>query len=79
MDVGLLVFDEAHHAVKQNPFNRIMQEFYMKLDKRTRNTGSTERVRPMILGLTASPMYGGDPDVAFEYVHCSIHRHQWHD
>ena len=73
MDIGLLVFDEAHHAVKNNPYNRIMQDFYMKLDKRTRYTSSMDRVRPMVLGLTASPMYGGDPDAAFAYVNARIH------
>lgn len=50
-----------------------MQDFYMKLDKRTRHTGSLDRVRPTILGLTASPMYGGDPDAAFEYVYTRMH------
>ena len=27
-EVALLIFDEAHHAVKRHPYNLIMQEFY---------------------------------------------------
>ncbi|KZT67223.1 P-loop containing nucleoside triphosphate hydrolase protein [Daedalea quercina L-15889] len=65
MDVGLLVFDEAHHAIAKHPYNMIMQQFYFSLNKRTRDAGSYDRVRPMVLGLTASPIYGGNPDVAF--------------
>ena len=64
-DIGLLVFDEAHHAIAKHPYNMIMQQFYFTLDRRTHNSGSNERVRPMILGLTASPIYGGNPDAAF--------------
>lgn len=60
-DISLLVFDEAHHAVDNDPYNRIMQEFYFSLPPRTdgqRLVGNI--VRPMILGLTASPIFGGD-------------------
>ncbi|KAF5374334.1 hypothetical protein D9758_004670 [Tetrapyrgos nigripes] len=74
-DIGLLIFDEAHHAVDNHPYNRIMQNFYSVLPPRTRNvldgTGgqsSPELVRPMILGLTASPIYGGDVDRAFQMI-----------
>ncbi|EPS97555.1 hypothetical protein FOMPIDRAFT_1166449 [Fomitopsis schrenkii] len=64
-DIGLLVFDEAHHAIAKHPYNMIMQQFYFSLDKRTRDSGSNDCVRPMVLGLTASPIYGGNPDAAF--------------
>jgi endoribonuclease Dicer len=69
-DIGLLIFDEAHHAVDNYPYNRIMQDFYFMLPPRMRNslngTASGGLVRPMILGLTASPIYGGDVDRAFQ-------------
>ncbi|KAH9948839.1 P-loop containing nucleoside triphosphate hydrolase protein [Amylocystis lapponica] len=64
-DVGLLVFDEAHHAVLKHPYNMIMGQFYFSLTPRTRDNTSSERVRPMILGLTASPIYGGNVDLSF--------------
>ncbi|KAH9936593.1 P-loop containing nucleoside triphosphate hydrolase protein [Fomitopsis serialis] len=66
MDIGLLVYDEAHHAIAKHPYNMIMQQFYFNLNKRTRNSGSYDRARPMVLGLTASPIYGGNPDAAFD-------------
>ncbi|KAL4865910.1 hypothetical protein BDV12DRAFT_187821 [Aspergillus spectabilis] len=47
--LGLLVFDEAHHAVRNDPANKIMQLFYHPTFK---NLGP-EAV-PRILGLTAS-------------------------
>ncbi|KPI43442.1 Dicer-like protein 2 [Cyphellophora attinorum] len=50
--MSLLVFDEAHHCVKSNPYNKIMglvkQHF-----------ADTNR-RPDILGLTATPMIRDD-------------------
>lgn len=58
-DISLIVFDEAHHAKDNNPYNRIMQEFYVDLPPR-QETNSSGMVRPMILGLTASPIYGGN-------------------
>ena len=27
-EINLLIFDEAHHCVKKNPYNCIMSEFY---------------------------------------------------
>ncbi|KAF7428704.1 Dicer-like protein 2 [Pleurotus ostreatus] len=27
-DISLIVFDEAHHAVREEPYNQIMREFY---------------------------------------------------
>jgi endoribonuclease Dicer len=59
-DIGLLIFDEAHHAVSDHPYNRIMQESYFKL-KRPED-------RPAILGLTASPVFGTDVQKGLECV-----------
>lgn len=71
-DIGLLVFDEAHHADKKHPYNMIMKEFYFdgKLEPRDFKSfkASEEGLRPFILGLTASPMFGGSVDKAFECV-----------
>ncbi|EJD54202.1 P-loop containing nucleoside triphosphate hydrolase protein [Auricularia subglabra TFB-10046 SS5] len=46
-DVGLLIFDEAHHALRGHPYNRIMREFYDPLQPDD---------KPFIMGLTASPL-----------------------
>lgn len=64
-DIGLLVFDEAHHAIRDHPYNLIMKEFYFALPVRANNAtiaaaaqqGERLSMRPMILGLTASPLY----------------------
>ena len=66
-DIGLLVFDEAHHATGKHPYNMIMKNFYSTLPPRTNLSRPEDRVRPMVLGLTASPIYGGNVDVAFRY------------
>ncbi|KIK50258.1 hypothetical protein GYMLUDRAFT_183047 [Collybiopsis luxurians FD-317 M1] len=66
MDIGLIIFDEAHHAVDNDPYNRIMQEFYHKLPPRDPSlTGIARMRRPMIMGLTASPIFGGNVNKAF--------------
>ncbi|KAF9474151.1 P-loop containing nucleoside triphosphate hydrolase protein [Pholiota conissans] len=65
-DVSLLIFDEAHHAVDKHPYNRIMVEFYRPLPPRTAPRGGL--VRPMVLGLTASPIYGGYVEKAFKTI-----------
>lgn len=62
-DISLLVFDEAHHAVDNHPYNRIMMEFYFDLPRRDQNPLEG---RPMVLGLTASPIYGGNVVKAFQ-------------
>lgn len=62
-DISLLVFDEAHHAVDNHPYNCIMKEFYYSLPSRI--PGFQGSCRPAILGLTASPIYGGHVDSAF--------------
>jgi hypothetical protein len=45
--IGLLVFDEAHHCSKDHPYAQIMEDFY--------HTAELEQ-RPKVLGLTASPI-----------------------
>ena len=62
--IALIIFDEAHHAVGDHPYNCIMREFYLQLPPRRRDIIGP--VRPMILGLTASPIYGGDVAKAFQ-------------
>ncbi|KIY44501.1 P-loop containing nucleoside triphosphate hydrolase protein [Fistulina hepatica ATCC 64428] len=53
-DISLLVFDEAHHAVDKHPYNLIMKEFYFDCE-----------TKPAVLGLTASPIFGGNVVKAF--------------
>ena len=65
-DISLLVFDEAHHAVENHPYKRIMSDFYDKLPCRNQHSQNALEVRPMVLGLTASPIYGGNVFKAFE-------------
>ncbi|EPQ54406.1 P-loop containing nucleoside triphosphate hydrolase protein [Gloeophyllum trabeum ATCC 11539] len=67
-DIGLIVFDEAHHAVDNHPYNRIMKEFYFALPRRPHGMG----MRPMILGLTASPIYGGHVEQAFRVIEANL-------
>lgn len=45
-DVCLVVFDEAHHCVKNHPFNKLLQGYHKKVPIEQ---------RPRLLGLTASP------------------------
>ena len=66
-DISLLIFDETHHAGKNHPYNMIMKEFYHMLPPRGSTAARENYVRPMVLGLTASPIFGGDPDKAFPY------------
>ncbi|KIK50014.1 hypothetical protein GYMLUDRAFT_253347, partial [Collybiopsis luxurians FD-317 M1] len=77
VDIGLIIFDEAHHAVDNDPYNRIMQEFYHKLPPRdpslTGIASSQRRMqRPMIMGLTASPIFGGNVDKAFRMIETNL-------
>lgn len=66
-DIGLIVFDEAHHAIAKHPYNEIMQTFYHPLP-RPENAFTGDFVRPAILGLTASPIYGGHVEKSFRCV-----------
>lgn len=64
------MFDEAHHAADNHPYNMIMREFYDKCAPRTGAVDAGD-VKPYVLGLTASPIFGGKTDVerAFSCVH----------
>ena len=66
-NIGLLVFDEAHHATDKHPYNLLMREFYDALPRRVPG-GENKPTRPMILGLTASPIFGGNAERAFRQV-----------
>ncbi|KAJ6531839.1 hypothetical protein B0H19DRAFT_1188825 [Mycena capillaripes] len=70
IDIGLLIMDEAHHAVEKHPYNIIMKDFYFACPPRTPGSHSHkgENIRPMILGLTASPIYGGNVLSAFRTI-----------
>jgi endoribonuclease Dicer len=66
-DIGLMIFDEAHHAADKHPYNVIMQEHYFRLPRiassetggsGSEGTAQIEVARPAILGLTASPSFG---------------------
>ncbi|KAJ2930465.1 hypothetical protein H1R20_g6628, partial [Candolleomyces eurysporus] len=65
--VGLLIFDEAHHATDKHPCNLIMKEFYFALPLRpTEGDVSGVIGRPAIIGLSASLSYrSGDVERAF--------------
>jgi ERCC4-related helicase len=70
-DISLLVFDEAHHATDKHPYNMIMREFYMQCSPRNSLglVGQADEIaKPWILGLTASPIFGGNIELAFKYV-----------
>lgn len=69
-DIGLLVFDEAHHATDKHPYNMIMREFYDFCSPRATSNSTSENVRPFVLGLTASPAFGGNIGKAFQCVQC---------
>ena len=58
-DISFLVFDKAHHAVNNHPYNQIMMEFDLSCRDQLLQHPTTD-VRPMVLGLTASPIYGGN-------------------
>lgn len=64
-DISLVVFDEVHHAGKNHPYNAIMKEFYYHLPARGSADAKPDLVRHMIMGLTASPIFGGSVAAAF--------------
>jgi endoribonuclease Dicer len=66
--IGLIIFDEAHHVADKHPYNLIMKNFYFGLPPRSPNSGEASVLeRPAILGLTASPTFGGnDVEEAFQ-------------
>jgi endoribonuclease Dicer len=63
-NIGFLVFDEAHHAADRHAYNLIMREFYADLPPRSATESTDAAVRPMILGLTASPIFGGNVETS---------------
>ncbi|KAH9933177.1 P-loop containing nucleoside triphosphate hydrolase protein [Epithele typhae] len=65
LDIGLIVFDEAHHAIGKHPYNMIMKNHYHDLPRRGTIQDPNSLVRPMVLGLTASPTYGSNVEAAF--------------
>lgn len=44
--IGIMVFDEAHHCASDHPYAQFMEDFYHTADIQD---------RPQIVGLTASP------------------------
>ncbi|KIJ59660.1 hypothetical protein HYDPIDRAFT_118283 [Hydnomerulius pinastri MD-312] len=76
LEIGLLIFDEAHHANDDHPMNCIMKNFYFSLPQRQSTTtishGPVREERPMILGLTASPMFGGNAAMAFRTLEMNL-------
>ncbi|KXN86833.1 Dicer-like protein 2 [Leucoagaricus sp. SymC.cos] len=67
-DISILVFDEAHHATGDHPYARIMLEFYHTIPEQpasNRIYGISQVFRPFVMGLTASPIYGGNVERAF--------------
>lgn len=65
LDIGLLIFDEAHHAIGKHPYNMIMRNHYFSLPPRLEVHDINTPVRPAILGLTASPTYGNNVEASF--------------
>ncbi|KAF8491147.1 P-loop containing nucleoside triphosphate hydrolase protein [Russula emetica] len=70
-NVGLLVFDEAHHAADKHSYNLLMREFYDALPRRVPGD-INKTMRPMILGLTASPIFGGNAERAFRQLELNL-------
>jgi endoribonuclease Dicer len=57
--IALLIFDEAHHATKNHPFNSIMREFYLPALQGNVDLPGHHGARmavPRIFGMTASPV-----------------------
>ncbi|ESK92116.1 rna helicase rnase [Moniliophthora roreri MCA 2997] len=84
-DISLMIFDEAHHASDKHPYNLIMQEFYFNTPRRSQGTApdGSDFIQPMIMGLSASPIFGGNVDVAFRKIEgnldstiCAPRRHR---
>ncbi|KAF4598646.1 Dicer-like protein 2 [Pleurotus pulmonarius] len=73
-DISLIVFDEAHHAVREEPYNQIMREFYFRLPSRVSGSGNDQSAvaRPAIMGMTASPVYGGNVERAFRSLEANL-------
>ena len=55
-DASLIVFDEIHHAVKAHPFALLIENYYQ---------ACASEVKPLLLGLTASPVGGRPVDMSY--------------
>lgn len=53
--VSLMIFDECHHAIKEHPYAEVM-ELYLQFR-------SVAHKMPQIIGITASPGTGTNPDM----------------
>ncbi|KAL9000121.1 MAG: hypothetical protein Q9169_001196 [Polycauliona sp. 2 TL-2023] len=67
--INLLIFDEAHHAKKNHPYARIIKDYYITEDDRTK--------RPKVFGMTASPVdvrsdFGKSAKELEVMLHCQI-------
>lgn len=51
-NISVLVFDEAHHCLGNHCYNQIMRDFYK---------GTSNRFKPLVLALTASPAGADTP------------------
>uniref|UniRef100_F6TIF9 RNA helicase n=1 Tax=Ciona intestinalis TaxID=7719 RepID=F6TIF9_CIOIN len=56
--LGLLIYDECHHAMKGDPYNSIMKVYH---DNLTKYNGA--KPLPQVIGMTASPGVGGAKSV----------------
>lgn len=63
--IALIIFDEAHHARKNHPYNHIMEVYRHERDK------GVEYVLPKLFGMTASPSASGKGEAAesIRFVH----------
>nr|XP_026695030.1 probable ATP-dependent RNA helicase DHX58 isoform X2 [Ciona intestinalis] len=57
-ELGLLIYDECHHAMKGDPYNSIMKVYH---DNLTKYNGA--KPLPQVIGMTASPGVGGAKSV----------------
>jgi ERCC4-related helicase len=66
-NIALLIFDEAHHCVKNHAANKIMKHFYHPMRQ------ETPQEVPGVLGLTASPVVGKKPEGLKYAIKCALH------
>ncbi|KAI0771427.1 P-loop containing nucleoside triphosphate hydrolase protein [Irpex lacteus] len=68
--ISLMVFDEAHHATSKHPYNEIMKgSICPSLPPGERSVGYRS---PAVLGLTASPIYGGNVEASFKSIEANL-------
>ncbi|KAF7336662.1 hypothetical protein MVEN_02101000 [Mycena venus] len=76
-DIGLLIFDEAHHAVDKHPYNEIMKNFYFDCPPRVIDpdgfrSHKGENVRPMHVLYRADPSPFSTNLATFEFIFQSL-------